>query len=111
MYRIVAFLILGLTFTPVFAQDSGDLENRLRAFNGAQMTCKASILSNKDSAASFLQSNSGTLSDMCECAAMIAVSSKSNLQIREIISSSDISHSAVFADEVNRALVQCIRMN
>lgn len=97
--------------TPAFAQGTGELQNRLRAFDSAQLTCKASILSSKDAAMSFIQSNSGSLSDICECAAMLAVSSKSNSQIREIISSTEIQHAVEFTEEVNQLFVQCVRIN
>lgn len=109
--RVAAFLILGLSVMPAFAQDPTDLQNRLRAFDGAQLTCKASLLSDKSAANSFLQSDSGTLSEMCECAAMLAVSRKSNSQISKIISSSDINDAVAFTDEVNRTFVECVRMN
>lgn len=112
MIRVNAVLAaIVLPVSSAFAQQLDTLQMRLMAFENAQLVCKAAILSNRDAAVSFVRSNSGTLSDRCECAAILTVSNKSDTQIREMLSSTDSGPAAAFAEDVRRSFVQCVRMN
>jgi hypothetical protein len=92
---------LVLLFAPLAsAQELNDLQLRLKLFENAQSACKATVLSNAEAAVSFVRSGSGSLTENCECAALLAVSKKSNAELRSILFSSDAKHSIEFSTDV-----------
>lgn len=108
--QILTFLALLAAMSPAFPYDEDVLRVRLNSFENAKLVCKATLLANKDAASSFILSNSGTLGDQCECAAILAVSGRTDTQLREILTSSDLAPAADFAADVNRRFLQCVQM-
>lgn len=108
----VAFLITACFFTSsAFSQELDELQLRLRVFENAQNICKATVLSNNEAALSFIRSGSGSLSDRCECAALLAVSKRSETDLRSMLSSADNGPAIEFAADVRSSFLQCVRIN
>ena len=109
--HILAVVAMAGLSSSASAQTQNAFEIRLKAFENAQQVCKATVLSNHEAALSFIRSNSGTLTDKCECAAILAVSSKSDSQLREILESEDVTPAVEFAGDVRRQFLQCVRIS
>lgn len=80
---------------------------RLEAFEKSQRYCKLRLLTDAQFAASFIASNSGSVSDMCECAAMLATSSATDT---EISATSTHDGRNAFTLTINEKMALCIGM-
>ena len=109
--QILAVVAMAGLSSSVSGQNQNAFEIRLKAFENAQQVCKAIVLSNHEAALSFIRSNSGALTDKCECAAVLAVSNKSDSELREILMSEDVAPAVEFSDDVRRQFLQCMRIS
>lgn len=87
------------------------MQLRLRMFENAQNICKVTVLSNNEAAQSFIRSGSGSLSDRCECAALLAVSKRTEADLRSMLSSTDDGPFVEFAADVRNLFLQCVRIS
>lgn len=78
----LAVVMAGLS-SGVKAQDD-ELRHRLTLFQNAQNTCKARVLLDSKLAADFVIATKSSLSDVCECAAMLTVANTSNQELQAI---------------------------
>jgi hypothetical protein len=60
------------------AQDSNELQTRLALFQNAQTTCKARVLMDQKLATDFVTARKSSLTQVCECAALITVANVSS---------------------------------
>jgi hypothetical protein len=89
------YLLAAITFLvgPVGAQDARSVtivQNRAAAFQAAQNVCKMLFLSNNDLATSLVKATSASLSEVCECAALLAVASKSDEQLAALVAANSL---------------------
>ena len=111
MNRFLAVLAIACLFlSPAFAQELDEVQLRLRVFENAQNVCKATVLSSNEAALAFVKTGSGSLTDRCECAALLAVSKKSDAELRTMLSSQDNGPVLEFSADVRNLFLQCVRI-
>ena len=103
---------LALIATTLNAQDlpSSELNNKLIAFQNAQNVCKGALLLNFDAASSFVKATRSSLSEICECAALLTVANTSKEDI-SALANGDNNVSVKMAGEVTQRTLQCIKIS
>lgn len=104
---ICGFLV-ALVPASVLAQEATDPQGRLTVFMNAQSICKAQVLSIPGAAKAFITANSSSLSDACECAALVTIASKSEQQI-SLLRAGNQEMAAQVATEISQNLVKCVQ--
>lgn len=110
MVRLYLLVAVALVTAPAVAQDAHSVaivQNRAAAFQAAQNVCKLLYLSNNDLANSFVNATSASLSDVCECAAMLAVADKTDEELAALVKENSLG-SSLQADMKAGAL-RCMR--
>jgi hypothetical protein len=100
-----------LTFVLVAsAQDASDPTDRLVVFERVQALCKVRVLADSELAKNFVIATERSLSDVCECAAVLVVSSTPDKSIAVVIAGDRVV-SAQVASEVPERFNQCIAIH
>jgi len=81
---------------------------KLVLFHKAQDLCKATVLGSSELAENIVLTASGSLSELCECAAILSVSPLS-LEEAEMVSESK-ERREIFQKTLSEALVRCVRI-
>lgn len=103
-------LLFALFAASASAQDARSVaivQNRAAAFQAAQNVCKMLYLSNNDLANSFVRATSASLSNVCECAALLAVADKTDEELAALVAANNLG-SSLQADMKAGAL-QCMK--
>ncbi|KRG42333.1 hypothetical protein ARC78_09370 [Stenotrophomonas pictorum JCM 9942] len=79
------------TSTPFFSSRQGpattaDVEGPLRLFDNGVKACKLMLLTNAPLANSFVRSNSGGVTEVCECTSLLTVSHATRDDLQEVLS-------------------------
>jgi hypothetical protein len=108
---LFGFILVSLATAPN-AQElpSPELHNRLIAFQNAQNVCKGIFLLNSDAASSFVGATKSSLSEICECAALLTVANTSKDDI-SALANGDQDVSIKMASEVRERTLQCVKIN
>lgn len=87
MHQYIALIVGLLVFSAHSrAQDVASAKNRLTLFQNIQLTCKARVLGNAELANSFVVATEASLSEICECAALLAVANATSKEVSAVFS-------------------------
>jgi hypothetical protein len=106
-HRIAIVLFLLLPFQSSEGRAAEPL-TKLNLFQKAQDLCKATALMSSELARNIVLSGSGSLSSICECAALLSVSQLSPDEA-EMVSSLK-QKQAEFQESLNANIVKCVRI-
>lgn len=111
MKRIPLIPLAALLITfPSAAQDNTVLQNRLAVFQNAQTACKSRVLLDYKLASSLVLATKSSFSAVCECAALLAVASRSDEQLASVLAG-DKDSATEMVQEVVERLGQCAAIN
>jgi hypothetical protein len=86
MKKITATIIMLVSSYTVAAQSpSSNPNERLQLFSNVQTTCKIMILNNSEIAKSIVIGTRRSLTDICECAALLTITSMSDGDVSNIL--------------------------
>jgi hypothetical protein len=83
------------------------VQSRVAAFQAAQNTCKYLFLSNSGLAGNLIKATDASLSDVCECAAMLTVANRTDEQIAALVTAKNMAD-VLQSDAKDHALT-CMR--
>ncbi len=109
MRYVYAVLVFAMVAFPLRAEEFNVMAYRLTVFENTQKACKATVLLNRETANSFVEASNASLSEVCECAALLVVANKTDDQIAAL-AAGDEQVVKLMTNEVRERFVQCLRM-
>jgi hypothetical protein len=111
MVKLYLLVAVAFATASANAQDAREataaVQNRASVFQGAQSVCKYLYLSNSDLASSLVKATRASLSDVCECAAMLVVAARSDEQLAALIAAKNMG--SVLQSDIKDRVMECMR--
>lgn len=86
-----------------------DAPAKVQLFERSQQVCKTIVLTSAETASTFVRADAGSLSDVCECAALLAVAPLSQADAEAIVNG-DKAKAAGLVESVRNELGECVKM-